>query len=68
MKKDLRDSIQEMVIGQAKKLGLSSYAIAKATDGAVSEDHVQDFLARRKSMGSYKLQHVLRVLGLKISE
>ncbi len=68
MKKDLRDTIQETVIARAKKLGLTSYAIAKASDGAVSEDHIQDFLNKRKSMGSHKLQHVLRVLGLKISE
>lgn len=64
----MRDTIQETVIAQAKKLGLTSYAIAKSTDGAVSEDHVRAYILREKSMGSHKLQHVLRVLGLKISE
>ncbi len=65
---DLHDWIQDSVIARANKLGLTSYAIAKASEGAVSEDHVRDYLTRAKSMGSHKLQHVLRVLGLKISE
>ena len=45
---------------------MSAYEIAKRTGGAVSEDHVQAYLTRRKSMGSHKLQHVLRALGLAI--
>jgi hypothetical protein len=59
-----RDWLQEAVIEKADKLGLTSYAIAKATGNAVSEDHVRDYLTRKKSMGSHKLQHVLRVLFL----
>ena len=58
------DWIQSAVIARARELGLTAYAIAKATDGAVSEDHVRAYLTRRKSMGSHKLQHVLRVLGM----
>jgi hypothetical protein len=61
-----QDKIQSIVIRRAEKLGLTAYAIAKQTDGAVSEDHVKAYLTHRKSMGSHKLQHVLRVLGLKI--
>lgn len=63
-----RDWIQEAVITRAAKLELSSYEIAKRTGGAVSEDHVRDYITRSKSMGSHKLQHVLTVLELKITE
>lgn len=62
------DWLQERVIARAAKLGLTSYAIAKATGNAVSEDHVRDYLTRSKSMGSHKLQHVLRVLNLDLIE
>lgn len=62
-----RDWIQEAVIARAEALGLTSYEIAKRTFGAVSEDHVRDFITRRKSMGSHKLQHVLRVLGMSVT-
>ena len=65
--KTLNDWIQERVIARAAELQLTAYAIAKRTDGAVSPDHVQDYLQRRKSMGSHKLQHVLNVLGLTIA-
>jgi len=60
------DAIQERVIARAAELSLSSYAIAQRTGGKVSEDHVRDYLTRRKSMGSHKLQHVLAVLGLSV--
>lgn len=63
---DPSDWIQSAVIARAAKLDLTSYAIAKLTGGAVSEDHVRDYLTRRKSMGSHKLQHCLRVLGLTV--
>lgn len=62
------DWIQARVIARAEEMELSAYAIAKATNGAVSEDHVRDYLTRRKSMGSHKLQHVLRVLQLDVVE
>ena len=67
MRDDL-DWVQSIVIEQAKMLDLTAYAIAQATGYAVSEDHVRAYLTRRKSMGSHKLQHVLRVLGLTIVE
>lgn len=63
-----RDWVQDAVIARAEKLALSSYAIAQLTGGAVSEDHVRDYLTRRKSMGSHKLQHVLRALRLRVAE
>lgn len=59
-----RDLVQEAVIARAEQLGLTAYAIAKLTGGAVSPDHVKDYLERRKSMGSHKLQHVLTAIGL----
>ncbi len=61
-----KDWIQARVIARARELQLTSYAIAQRTEGAVSEDHVRAYLTRAKSMGSHKLQHVLRVLGLRI--
>jgi hypothetical protein len=60
------DWIQQTVIDRASALGLSAYAIAQRTAGAVSADHVLAYLARRKSMGSHKLQHVLTALRLTI--
>lgn len=63
-----RDWLQDAVIARAERLGLTSYEIAKRTGGAVSEDHVRAYITHAKSMGSHKLQHVLRVLNLKISE
>lgn len=62
------DWIQARVIARARELDLTAYAIAKLTVGAVSQQHVSDYFSRRSSMGSHKLQHVLRVLGLTLSE
>jgi hypothetical protein len=63
----LTDWVQARVIERAAELGLTAYAIAQRTEGAVSEDHVRAYLTKSKSMGSHKLQHVLRVLGLTIT-
>lgn len=63
----MTDSIQALVSKRARELNLTAYAIAQATSGAVSRQHVHDFLRGDKSMGSEKLQHVLVVLGLTIS-
>ena len=60
------DWIQAAVIKRAEQLELTSYKIALLTEGQVSEDHVRDYLTRRKSMGSHKLQHVLKALGLTV--
>ncbi len=61
------DWIQDAVIARAAALGMTAYAIAQASNGAVSDDHVQAYLTRRKSMGSHKLQHVLSALGLTVT-
>jgi hypothetical protein len=60
------DEIQSAVIARVRELGLTAYAVAKATGGAVSEDHVRAYLSRQKSMGSHKLQHIFRALGLTV--
>lgn len=65
-KNHLRDWVQDACIARAESLGLTAYAIAKLTGDAVGPDHVKDFLERRKAMGSHKLQHVLRALGLRL--
>ena len=65
--KPQEDWIQAACIERAKELRLNASEIARLTEGAVSDDHVRDYLTRRKSMGSHKLQHVLKVLGLTIA-
>jgi len=71
MHDDKQDDIQDAVIARAAELGLTAYAIAAATrtdlhPRGVSERHVREYLGRRASMGSHRLQHVLRVLGLAV--
>ncbi|HTV49181.1 MAG TPA: hypothetical protein VMG59_12135 [Phycisphaerae bacterium] len=61
-----KDEIQEAVIAKVEKLGLNSYSLGQAVDGKISQRHIYDYLHRRKSMGSNKLQHLLKVLGMKI--
>jgi hypothetical protein len=60
------DWLQAAVVARAKELDLTAYAIARDTGWAVSADHVQAYLTGKKSMGSHKLQHVLRVLKLRV--
>lgn len=62
----MNDKIQDIVIKRASQLHLTSYAIAQLTGGEVSEDHVRAYLTHRKSMGSHKLQHVLKALKLRV--
>ena len=63
-----KDWLQEAVIARAAELGLTAYAVAKLTGDHVTADHVKDYLERRKSMGSHKLQAVLLALGMKIEK
>lgn len=64
---ELHDEIQEAVIARARERNMTAYAVAMATEGRVSENAVREYMARRASMGSHKLQHVLRALGLTIT-
>lgn len=61
------DTIRELVIRRAESLGMTAYAIAKASGGKVRERQVRRYLRRECSLGS-GLQHVLKVLGLEITE
>lgn len=58
------DWIQDAVIKRANKLQLTAYAIAQMCP--VTESHIQRYLTKRASMSSYKLQHLLRALGMKL--
>jgi DNA-binding phage protein len=58
------DWLQAAVIARAKTLGLSAIDIAKATGGAVSRQHVHEYLSGRGNMASHKLAAVMAVLGL----
>jgi len=60
------DWIRARVVARAAELGLTANAIAVRTGGAVSPDQVRAYLLGRKSMGSYRLQHVLQVLRLDV--
>lgn len=62
-----QDSIRDVVIKRAAALGLSGRAIALATKNKVSADQVQRYLAGSHSITSVKLQHVFKVLDLKIT-
>ena len=61
------DWVQARVAERAAELGLSAYAVAELVSGRVSASHVYDYLAKRKSMGSHKLAHVLTALGLDLT-
>jgi DNA-binding phage protein len=60
------DWIQTAVVARAQALGLTAGEIAEQTGGQVSRQHVHAYLTGQASMGSSKLQHVLRVLGLQL--
>ncbi len=62
------DAIQDACIARMAALGLTAYEVAELLEGKVSASHVYDYLARRKSMGSHKLVHLLDALGLELRE
>lgn len=66
-REDKGDWIQERVIARATELGLTAYALAKATASGVTENAVKDYLERRCTMSTRKLQHLFRALGLTVS-
>jgi hypothetical protein len=61
------DAIQDRCIEQMTKLGLNPNKVAEMLDGQVSRSHVCDYLTRRASIGSHKLQHLLGALNLEIA-
>lgn len=60
------DAIQERCIKSMIRLGMNPNQVADAVEGKIARSHVCDFLTRRASIGSHKLQHLLPVLKLKI--
>ena len=64
---DLTDTIQEQCIARMEMLGLNPNQVAGLLDGRVSRSHVCDYLTRRASIGSHKLQHLLAALNLNIT-
>lgn len=63
-----RDAIQDLCIARMLSLGLNPNRVAAMLDGKVSRVHVCDYLSRRASMGSHKLQHLLPALGLRVAD
>jgi len=61
------DWVCTAVTARIKELKLTSYELAKRTNGQVSEDQVRRYITGSRSMSSGKLQHVLRVLDLNIT-
>lgn len=60
------DSIQSACIARMEALELNPNRVAEMLEGQVSRAHVCEYLTRKSSMGSHKLQHLLAALGLKI--
>lgn len=58
------DAIQDACIARMESMGLNPNKVSELLDGKVSRSHVNDYLTRRASIGSHKLQHLLAVLGL----
>ena len=63
---DLTDAIQEQCIARMHELGMNPNQIAAAVEGKITRAHVTEFLSRRASMGSSKMQHLLVPLKLKL--
>lgn len=60
-----RDKIQDLCIARMEHLRLNPSKVAELLP-AMSRTHVCDFLSRRKSMGSHKLQYLVKALGGRI--
>jgi len=58
------DWVQKICRERARELHLSDLDISNAS--GVPVQHVSDYLGKRASMGSHKLQHLLRALKLDI--
>jgi hypothetical protein len=60
------DWIQASVAKEMDVQGLTSTDVEELSGGAVPASHIDRYRNRKASMGSHKLQHILRVLGLSI--
>jgi hypothetical protein len=61
------DHLRAAVIAAMAAQGITAYAVAKKSQGAVGEDAVRRFVAGRVSLGSDKLAAVCDVLGLRLT-
>lgn len=62
------DTIRAAVLDAAARHGMTAYAIAKATNGAVSDDMLRLYFVGKSSLTSEKLSAVFAVFGLKVTE
>ncbi len=67
-KRKARDTIRAAVIDRAAALGLTAGAIAKATNGAVSDDMLRLYLTGRSDLTSAKVDALFLVLGLVVAD
>lgn len=58
----LRDCLQDQVIARAAEFGWDANRLDVETAGRIGAEHIRGFLARERSMGSHKIQHLLRAL------
>lgn len=65
-KRKTPDTIRVAVTDRAAALNLTAHAIAKATDGAVSDDMLRLYLTGRSDLTGGKLDAVFRVLGISL--
>jgi hypothetical protein len=66
-KHHMADAISDLVAARARDLGFNAFSLARACDGAVSDDLIRDFFSGKKAMATEKLQHVLQALGLRLT-
>ena len=62
------DRIQSACIDRMEELGLNPNEVAAMVADRISRAHVYDYLTRRSSMGSHKLQHLLAALRLRVTD
>jgi predicted transcriptional regulator len=66
-KTDRADWIQARVIARMRELGMTEHAVAKLVEDHVARSHVYAYLSKRASMGSHKLMHLFRAIGLTLA-
>lgn len=66
--KNQSDWIRDAVIHRVESLKLNPRQISLACIGRVSDDQIRKYLAKKSSMSSEKLQHILLHIGLEISK
>jgi len=67
MPPDDPDWLRPLIDARMTALGLSSYAVAQRTRGAVNEDTLRKYLRGLASLRADKLAPILRALGLSLT-